>query len=146
MAGRAGDELRALSVRARGVQLGRVVEILLDRSVRRAVGFEVRCRDATHRFLPLPAATIGAEEIAIRSPLVLLEGDELGFYRSHAVALSALRGVPVVVGGSPAGKLVDVVVAGGGELLEVVVETGHGVEHVPFEDSVSLVPVSRTAA
>jgi hypothetical protein len=40
----------------------------------------------------------------------------------------------------------DVVVAGDGELLEVVVETGHGAEHVPFAGSVSLVPVSRTAA
>jgi hypothetical protein len=122
------------------------VDILLDRAARRAVGFEVFCRDGAHRFLPLPTASIGAEEIAIPSPLVLLERDELGFYRSRAVALSALRGLPVVVGGNPAGKLRDVVVAGDGELLDVIVETDHGVVRVPFEDSVTLAPVSRTAA
>ena len=92
--GVSGAELLALPVRLHGIQLGRPVDLLLDRDTLRAVGLDVLCGDEVHRFLPLPTASVSDDEIAILSPLVLLEEDELHFYRSKTFALSALRGRP----------------------------------------------------
>ena len=89
-----GAELLALPVRLHGIQLGRPVDLLLDRDTLRTVGLDVLCGDEVHRFLPLPTASVSDDEIAILSPLVLLEEDELHFYRSKTFALSALRGRP----------------------------------------------------
>jgi hypothetical protein len=144
--GRAGDELLALPVRARGIQLGRVVDTLLDREARRAVGFDVVCGDEAHRFLPLPTARIGVGEITIPSPLVLLAGEELNFYRSRTVPLHELRGAPVIVDGIPAGELRDVVIAQDGELPGLVVETGGRTVRIPYRDSVKLASRARPAA
>jgi hypothetical protein len=90
-----GAELLALPVRLHGVQLGRPVDLLLDRNTLRTVGLDVLCGDEVHRFLPLPTASVSDDEIAILSPLVLLEQDQLDFYRSKTFALSTLRGRPV---------------------------------------------------
>lgn len=145
--GRVGDELLALPVRARGIQLGRVVDTLLDAGeARRAVGFDVVCGDEAHRFLPLPTARIGGREITIPSPLVLLEGEELNFYRSRTVALHELRGVPVLADGIPAGELRDVLIARDGELGGLVVETGGRTVRIPYRDSVTLASRARPAA
>jgi sporulation protein YlmC with PRC-barrel domain len=38
-------------VKLRGVQVGRVVDVIFDPESERVVGFEVRCRDQRHRFL-----------------------------------------------------------------------------------------------
>jgi hypothetical protein len=116
-----GAELLALPVRLHGIQLGRPVDLLLDRETLHTVGLDVLCGDEVHRFLPLPTASVGDEEIAILSPLVLLEEDELGFYRSRTFALRALRGHPVEHKGRDLGPLGDVVVAGVGELVAVLV-------------------------
>ena len=89
-----GAELLALPVRLHGIQLGRPVDLLLDRDTLRTVGLDVLCGDEVHRFLPLPTASVSDDEIAILSPLVLLEEDQLHFYRSKTFALSALRGRP----------------------------------------------------
>ena len=91
MGERAGDELLALPVRLHGIQLGRPVDLLLDRDAQRIVGLDVLCGDGVHRFLPLPTAAVGREQIRILSPLVLLEQRELDFYRSRTLALSRLR-------------------------------------------------------
>ena len=88
---RTGDELLALPVRLHGIQLGRPVDLLLDRDAQRIVGLDVLCGDEVHRFLPLPTAAVGRGEIRILSPLVLLEQRELDFYRSRTLALSRLR-------------------------------------------------------
>ena len=105
-----GAELLALPVRLHGVQLGRPVDLLLDRNTLRTVGLDVLCGDEVHRFLPLPTASVSDDEIAILSPLVLLEEDQLHFYRSKTFALSALRGRPVERKGRDLGALGDVVV------------------------------------
>ncbi len=144
--GRAGDELLALPVRARGIQLGRVVDTLLDGEARRAVGFDVVCGDEAHRFLPLPTALIGAREITIPSPLVLLAGEELNFYRSRTVALHELRGVPVLADGLPAGELRDVLIAPDGELAGLVVEASGRTVRIPYRGSVTLASRARPAA
>lgn len=116
-----GAELLALPVRLHGVKLGRPVDLLLDRDTLRTVGLDVLCGDEVHRFLPLPTASVSDDEIAILSPLVLLEQDELHFYRSKTFALSTLRGRPVERKGRDLGALGDVVVDPMGELVAVVV-------------------------
>jgi hypothetical protein len=116
-----GAELLALPVRLHGIQLGRPVDLLLDRDTLRTVGLDVLCGDEVHRFLPLPTASVSDDEIAILSPLVLLEEDQLHFYRSKTFALSVLRGRLVQRKGRDLGALGDVVVDAAGQLVSVVV-------------------------
>jgi len=116
-----GAELLALPVRLHGIKLGRPVDLLLDRDTLRTVGLDVLCGDEVHRFVPLPTASVSDDEIAILSPLVLLEEDEFLFYRSKTFALSALRGRPVQRKRRDLGALGDIVVDAAGELVAVVV-------------------------
>jgi hypothetical protein len=138
-----GDGLLALPVRLHGIELGRPVDVLLDRGALRAVGLDVLCGDDVHRFLPLTTASIGAAALTIYSPLVLLEEDELDFYRSRAFALSSLRGQAITRNGRDVGKLRDVVLAASGDLVAVVLETG---KRVPFDDALRFAALRRTAA
>lgn len=138
-----GDELLGLPVRLHGIELGRAVDVLLDRYGLRAVGLDVRCGDEVHRFLPLLTAAIDEEALTIHSPLVLLEEDELRFYRARAFALSSLRGQPVTRRGRDLGKLRDIVLGRSGELLAVLLDGG---ERVAFDDTLGFAPRRRTAA
>jgi uncharacterized protein YrrD len=143
MAERTGDELLGLRVRLHGIELGRPVDLLLDRDGLRVVGLDVLCGDEVHRFLPLPTAAVGADELTIHSPLVLLEEDELAFYRTRAFVLSSLRGRKVTKRGKDLGTLRDVAFAPGGELLAVLLESG---ERLPFDETLGFAPQRRTAA
>jgi hypothetical protein len=138
-----GDALLGLPVRLHGLQLGRPVDLLLDREAVRAVGLDVLCGDEVHRFLPLPTAAIGDEAITISSPLVLLEEDELDFYRSRALSLSSLRGRPVQKHGRDAGKLRDVVLRSDGVLTAAIVDTGR---RLPVDGTLRFIPERRSAA
>jgi hypothetical protein len=69
------------NVEIHGIVVGRVVDVILDREHGDAIGFEVRCEDGVHRYLPCAAAVTGDRAIAIESPFALLDADELGFYR-----------------------------------------------------------------
>ena len=89
----AGDLLR-LPVRTKGIEIGRPVDVIVDPERNRALGFDVLCRDGSHRFLPLSAAVFDTEQIAVASPLMLLAEDQLDFYRTRAKSLRAL--VPVL--------------------------------------------------
>lgn len=139
-----GGELLALPVRLHGIQMGQPVDLLLDRETLRAVGLDLLCGDEVHRFLPLPTATVGTDEIVIRSPLVLLEADELDFYRSRAFTLSALRGRAVEHKRAAVGTLSDVVVAGDGELLAMIVQSDGRRLRIPVDGTISLAPKNRT--
>jgi hypothetical protein len=141
-----GDELLGLVVRLRGIQLGRPADLLFDRDLLRAVGLDVLCGDEVHRFLPLPTAAVDEEQIAIRSALVLLEEDELDFYRARAVTLSSLRGCRVERMGRSLGTLRDVVIALNGDLRAVVVDADGETERVPYDDGLRFPPESRSAA
>jgi sporulation protein YlmC with PRC-barrel domain len=118
-----GDVL-SLPIRLHGIDLGQAVELVVDLDVRRVLGFEVRCGDATHRFLPLAAAHFRDGEIAVASPLTLL--DELAFYRRRGHGLGALRGARVASGGRKLGTLRDVVFEANGSIRELVVATSSG--------------------
>ena len=70
-----------------GIELGRVVDVILDDSGERPVGFDVLCGDGSHRFLPYATAHVGGDEVEVGSPFVLLGRDQLEFYRRHGRAL-----------------------------------------------------------
>jgi hypothetical protein len=138
-----GDELLALPVRLHGIQVGRPVDLLLDRDVERAVGLDVLCGDDVHRFLPLPTAAVCSDEIRILSRFVLLEQRELDFYRSRTLALSRLRGGPVEEqNGRRVGPLRDVVVARDGRVIAAIVDE----KRIPFEAGLRFAPKRRSAA
>jgi hypothetical protein len=129
-----GDAVLHLPVRARGIELGRPMDIVLDLPGGRAVGIEVFCGDKRRRFLPLAAARIEQDRIAVTSALILL--DDLGaeFYRERADALADLRGQEVELGGRRIGPLVDVVLGPDGKLRAYVVKAGGRDVAVPIED------------
>ena len=132
MRGLSGDELLKLPIRLNGIELGRPVDIVVDTDAHRAVGFEVVCGDRAHRFLPLGAATLTADEIALDSALAIL--DDGAFYRERGRALSGLRGAVVARNGQDAGHLDDVVVGDDGELIALVLAG----ERVPFTVELAL--------
>jgi PRC-barrel domain protein len=66
-----------------GIELGRVVDVLLDETGERPVGFDVLCGDGSHRFLPYATVHLGSDEIEVASPFVLLGREQLEFYRRH---------------------------------------------------------------
>jgi uncharacterized protein YrrD len=146
MSERSGARLLGLPVRLHGLQLGQPTDLLLDREGMRAVGIDVVCGDGAHRFLPLPTAVVEADAINITSPLVLLEADELAFYRSRSYALGALRGRPVERQGTRLGILRDVVVAADGALDAVIVEANGATERIPIDDELRFAPERRSAA
>lgn len=139
---RTGDELLRLPVRLHGLQVGRPVDVLLDPDARRAVGLDLLCGDEVHRFLPLPTAAVGREEIRIMSPFVLLEQHELDFYRSRTLALGGLRGRTVERKGHSLGLLQDVVVAEDGQLVAAIVAG----KRVSFDAALRFAPKRRSAA
>lgn len=81
------DEWLWLSVEMNGITVGRVVDVILDRETEKVIGFEVRCEDGKHRFLPGAAASRADATIVIHSPFALLDSDQLDFYRRRGVTL-----------------------------------------------------------
>jgi hypothetical protein len=81
-------QLLEATVLFKGVRIGRIVDVILDRVGGKVVGFEVRCEDRLHRFLPRAAATIADDStVEIGSPFALLDAGELEFYRQRGVTL-----------------------------------------------------------
>jgi hypothetical protein len=144
MGARTATDLLALRIRHLDVELGRPVDVLLDLGARRALGLEVRCRDEAHRFLPLAAARIDGDAVALRSPLLLL--DDLAFYRARGSSLRSLRGTGVGRAGRRVGVLDDVLIAEDGALDALLVETGAGVRKMPFAGDVELEAEPRASA
>lgn len=138
------DELLARRVRLHGIPLGRPVDVLLDREDLRVVGLDIHCGDDVHRFLPLATTVITSDEIAIRSPLVLLEEEERAFYEARTFSLGSLRGVAVHRGGRPEGALREIVLRADGTLAGLVVSDDE--RPIPFDDTVRIDVGSRSAA
>jgi hypothetical protein len=70
-----------------GIEVGRVIDVILEADADRPLGLEVLCRDGEHRFLPMAAVTHVAADVEIDSPLALLERAELEFYRARGRSL-----------------------------------------------------------
>jgi hypothetical protein len=148
--GLSAESLLRRPVRFRGIRLGSPADLLVDLESMRAVGVEVVCGDDERRFLPLAAARIEGDEIAIASTLLLLNGDDLGFYRRRGRMLSALRGRRVTRGGRPAGVLRDLVLDGDRAVTELVLETsgagGTRRTRVPLDPSLAIDDAPASAA
>lgn len=146
MRGLSGDELLRLPVRLHGIDLARPVDVVVDAEARRAVGLELLCGDGVTRFLPFGAATVTDREITVDSALAVV--DDLRFYLDRGRALRQLRGSSVVRGRFEEGRLADVVVGAGGDLVQIVLADADGGQRVAYTDDLSLRPVavSRPAA
>ena len=133
-----------LPIRLRGIQLGRPVDLLLETDSWHAIGFVVYCGDESQRFLPLAAAQTSDDEIAVGSALLLLE--DVGFYRTRSTSYRSLLGGEVQRNGRPAGRLRDLVFAGGA-VVELELDRGGttGIVRVPAAGS-TVVPSRATAA
>ncbi len=111
------------------IPLGAPTDAVLDSESLRVVGLEVECGDGVRRFLPLAAARIGGDRIAVGSALMLLEENVRDFYRRRSSLFSAVADLPVERAGRTLGRLVDLVVAPDGTAVSVrVSDTGSG-EH-----------------
>ncbi len=86
-----GVELLNRRVVTGNIELGRVVDVILDETGDRELGLDVRCKDGVHRFLPIATVDLVDEDVVIGSPLVLLETDQLDFYRTRGRALRSSR-------------------------------------------------------
>ena len=89
MRGRTASSLLRLPVVVRGIRLGEVEGVLLDREAARIIGLDVRCGDGANRFLPFSTARESGGWIEIDSTLTLLDPPELAFYRSRSRSLAS---------------------------------------------------------
>jgi hypothetical protein len=130
---RRAGELLGQEVAFRDIRLGVAVDAVLDAALARMIGFDVRCRDEVHRFLPLAVCTVGRERITVASALVLMDD---AFYRERGRPLAGLRGRTVRHGGRE-GELVDVLVdSGGGVRAYVVTAPRGGEQEIPASPDV----------
>jgi hypothetical protein len=143
---RTAADLLASTVRLHGIALGRPVDLFLDRDDLTVVGLDVLCGDDEHRFLPLAAAKLGEEGIAISSPLVLLDEAQLDFYRSRTFSLGAIRGRAVRRNGRDVGVLRDLRLNADFTLAAVAVDVDGREQLLPFDPSLHFDPRSRSAA
>jgi hypothetical protein len=132
------ENVLGLPVRLRGIQLGKSVDIVLDRACRRVLGFEVRCGDEERRFLPLSVATVGRDDVQVGSPLVLIDEGELRFYTRGGCTFRVLRGTDVVRRGVAAGRLRDFAFERDGTITSVTIETATGTDRVAFDAHLEL--------
>jgi sporulation protein YlmC with PRC-barrel domain len=95
--GRSAEELLGLPIRVRGIELGRLVDVVVDPRGPRIVGFDVRCGDESNRFLPFAVAELTADAIELESPLVLLDFAQVDFYREQTKSLRELNGTRALV-------------------------------------------------
>lgn len=133
--------LRALLERpvvVRGIRLGQPTDVVLERGTLRALGLEVRCGDDVTRFLPLPAAQVRDDEIAVGSTLLLFDDQE--FYRRNAFDFRSLRGSPVARRGDVLGELSDLVIDAEGVAVEVHVGANGRTSRLPLDPSISIGP------
>ena len=128
MGTRSATELLQLPVRLHGIRLGRPVDLLVDCTEWRALGFVVLCGDESLRFLVFAGATPRNDALEVASAFLLLE--DLGFYRERSRSLRGLLGGPVANGGSELGELRDLRISSDGNVESLVVEGDDGVREV----------------
>jgi len=114
-----------------GIELGRPVDVLLDRQASRAVGLEVVCGNDERRFLPLAVTTVGDDLIAIGSPFCSWTRVAELLPRGGEDAC-ALRGARIDQRGVE-GVLRDIVLGEDGRIEPVVLATGDGTQRVPLD-------------
>jgi hypothetical protein len=125
--------LLGLPVRLNSIRLARPVDLLVDATAWRALGFLVESGDGATRFLPFAASQPAERQIAVHSALMLL--DDAVFYRKRGLSLRALLGEEIQHDGEIAGTLLDVLVDSGGRIRELQLEQNEAIVHVPAAGS-----------
>jgi len=126
------SELVGRPVMLQEIHLGAPTDAVLDSESLRVVGLEIECDDGVRRFLPLAAARIREDHVAVGSALLLLEEDVRGFYRRRTLMFGALVGAPVERAGRLLGELSDLTVAADGEAEAIWVSVdGSGERRYP---------------
>ena len=141
--------LRALlerPVTLKGIRLGVPVDAVLDSESLRVVGLEVLCSDELTRFLPLAAARIREDQVAVGSPLLLLEDDQREFYRRGSRAFRSLAGAAVVRDGRRLGELVDVLAEADGAVVAVSARASGSAVSVYERAEVTIDPAAEVSA
>jgi hypothetical protein len=134
-------QLLQLPVQLRGIWLCRPVDLLLDATAWRVLGFVVLCGDESRRFLPYAAAELREDEIAVPSALLLLE--DLAFYRERSRSLRALVGATVASDRREVGELRDLFVAADGSVESLLVGQDGAVREVePVGARIELAPAA----
>jgi hypothetical protein len=87
--GRNASTLLGAPVFMRGIRLGEVEDVIVDRVEPRIVGLDVLCGDGTNRFLPYSTARVEGAAVELESALTLIDRTELEFYRAHGRSLVA---------------------------------------------------------
>lgn len=88
MRGHHASALLGAPVVTRGIRLGEVADVIVDRSEPRVVGLDVLCGDGSNRFLPLATARLRHGSVEIDSVLSFLDEQELAFYRGRGRSLA----------------------------------------------------------
>jgi PRC-barrel domain protein len=86
-----GVELLNRRVLTGGIELGRVVDVIFDETGENPIGLDVRCKDGENRFLPMATAEVRDRDVTVGSSLLLLERDQLDFYRAKGRALRSAK-------------------------------------------------------
>jgi hypothetical protein len=108
-------------VRIGDVVVGRISEVLLNRSLGHVLGFVVEGRGAHRHFLPWVAGTVENGHVVTLSVFALLSTSELAFYLDNGVRLAEVLGTP-----RDGAILDDVVVDRFGDVVSLVERRGAG--------------------
>ena len=130
-----GRDVLSREVVFRDITLGVPVDVLLDSTLRRVLGLDVRCGDGVHRFLPLAACALDGGPIEVESALVLMERM---FYRERALSLAALRERATRLGRRGSDPLVDVAFRADGAVAAYVVRGDDGEAEISVHDAAAL--------
>lgn len=117
---RSATELLLLPVQLHGIRLGRPVDLLLDPTDWRALGFVVLCGDDVERFLVFAGGDLHEDEIAVPSAFLLLE--DVDFYRARSRSLRTLLDRTVTREGSEIGELDDLLLRQDGIVEALLVD------------------------
>jgi hypothetical protein len=117
------------------------VDLLLDATAWRVLGFVVLCGDESRRFLPYAAAELREDEIEVPSALLLLE--DIAFYRERSRSLRTLVGATVASDRREVGELRDLFVAADGSVESLLVAQDGAVREVePAGARIELAPAA----
>lgn len=124
---RSARALVGLPVEVEGRFVGRVVDVALDRGLRRLLGVDVRDVRGQARFLPAPAASLEDGSVATPTALALLERAASAFYDECGIRLGELDRLPWEGKDVPAAaRLVDAELADDGDVEGIVLRAPAG--------------------
>lgn len=136
-------DLVGIPVRLHGILLGRPIDLMLDASARRVLGFVVESGDDLPRFLPFAASQPGEDAIAVASALMLL--DDVAFYRKHGVSFRSLLGIRIERENTFVGTLIDMHLNPAGDVVELEVDNDGANTRIVASDA-RFTPSAATAA